>query len=114
MPPINAPKSARLLEQIELELKRLYRLQPLAPDKFIDMGAFGTNTMTFEQWLQFVPAVKEALAGERAAPAKSQVGSHAVKCFDGDADACHLKDLICEFDATYEQEVGALHRTAAT
>ena len=64
MPPINAPKSARLLEQIELELKRLYRLQPLAPDKFIDMGAFGTNTMTFEQWLQFVPAVKEALAGD--------------------------------------------------
>jgi uncharacterized protein YqcC (DUF446 family) len=82
-------------------------------NKFIDMGAFGIKTMAFEQWLQFVfiPAVKEALAGERAAPAKSQVGRHAAKCFDGDADASHLTDLLCSFDDTYEQEVGALHRT---
>ncbi|MGA2710929.1 MAG: YqcC family protein [Steroidobacteraceae bacterium] len=109
MRPIEAPKCAHLLEQIELELKRLHRWQdaPLTPDKFIDMGAFGANKMAYEQWLQFVfiPAVKEALAGQRAAPARSEVGIRAVKCFDGDSNASHLADLLCEFDDTYMQEV---------
>ena len=67
MPPIEAPQCARLLEQIELEMKRQHCWQatPLAPDKFINMGAFGMNTMALEQWLQFVflPAVKDTLAG---------------------------------------------------
>jgi uncharacterized protein YqcC (DUF446 family) len=60
-------------------MKRLHRWQeaPLAADKFVNMGAFGRNTMVFEQWLQFVfiPAVSEALAGQRTPPAKSEVGA---------------------------------------
>ncbi|HEX6892490.1 MAG TPA: YqcC family protein, partial [Chryseolinea sp.] len=38
------------------ELRRLNRWQhlPFSSDKFENMGAFGSNTMTFEQWIQFV------------------------------------------------------------
>jgi uncharacterized protein YqcC (DUF446 family) len=115
MRPIEAPKCAHLLEQIELELKRLHRWgdAPPAPDKFIAMGAFGANKMAYEQWLQFVfiPAVKEALAGQRAAPARSEAGIYAVKYFDG-SDADTLVRLLNEFDKTYDQEV--THKPTST
>src|ERR1022692_771398 len=109
MRPIEAPKCARLLEEIELEMKRVHVWQeaPLAPEKFIDMGAFGRNTMGLEQWLQFVflPAVKEALAGEREPPNNSEVHIHAVRNFDGESDRDALVQLLCDFDKTYLQEV---------
>ena len=42
--------------ELEKELKRLGRWmnKPLPDESFIDMGAFGSRTMTFEQWIQFV------------------------------------------------------------
>jgi uncharacterized protein YqcC (DUF446 family) len=63
--------------------------------------------MGFEQWLQFVflPAVKEALAGEREPPKKSEVHIRAVKEFDGRSDADALVQLLCDFDEAYMQEV---------
>lgn len=109
MQPIEAPKCARLLEQIELEMKRehVWQEAPLAPDKFIDMGPFGRNTMGFERWLQFVflPAVREALAGEREPPKSSEVHIHAVREFDGQSGRDALVRLLCDFDETYMQEV---------
>ena len=47
--------TAKALE-LEMELRRLDRWQnaPLPNEMFENMGAFGENTMTFEQWLQFV------------------------------------------------------------
>jgi TPR repeat protein len=104
MRPIEAPKCARLLDEIELEMKRehVWQAAPLAPDKFIDMGAFGANKMAYEQWLQFVfiPAVREP-------PKSSQVHIHAVRCFDGQSDRGALVQLLCDFDETYMQEVAA-------
>jgi uncharacterized protein YqcC (DUF446 family) len=104
-----APQCVRLLEEIELEMKRehVWQEAPPAPDKFIDMGPFGRNTMAFEQWLQFVflPAVKEALSGEREPPKTSQVHIHAVKAFDGQSEAAPLVRLLCDFDETYLKEV---------
>jgi uncharacterized protein YqcC (DUF446 family) len=111
MRPIEAPKCTRLLGEIELEMKRehVWQEAPLAPEKFIDMGPFGGNTMGFEQWLQFVflPAVKEALAGEREPPKTSQVHIRAVREFDGQSDRDALVQLLCDFDETYMQEVAS-------
>lgn len=46
---------ANKASEIETELKHINRWgdEPLPPEKFEDMGAFGSNTMTFEQWLQY-------------------------------------------------------------
>jgi uncharacterized protein YqcC (DUF446 family) len=111
MRPIEAPKCTRLLGEIELEMKRehVWQEAPLAPEKFIDMGPFGGNTIGFEQWLQFVflPAVKEALAGEREPPKTSQVHIRAVREFDGQSDRDALVQLLCDFDETYMQEVAS-------
>jgi len=118
MRPIEAPQCARLLEQIESELKRqrCWQEAALAPDKFIDMGAFGANKMAFEQWLQFVflPAVKDTLAGQRQAPKSSSVGVYACRNFDGNQDRDTLVHLLSEFDHAFEQEVCAPSHPAAT
>ena len=47
---------AKKVREIESELQLLNRWQghPLTQDKFENMGAFGSNTMTFEQWIQFI------------------------------------------------------------
>ena len=43
-------------KEIEAELKRLNRwsAEPLPSGKLENMGAFSSNTMAFEQWLQFI------------------------------------------------------------
>ena len=93
----NAPRSVRLLEDIERELKRHYWWQemPLASEKFVNMGPFGGNTVIFEPWLQFVflPAVKDTLTGRRQAPNSSSVGTYALRNFDGNPDRDTLVQL---------------------
>jgi hypothetical protein len=61
----------------------------------------------------FIPAVREALAGQQTLPAKSEVGIYAVKNLDG-LGADTLVGLLNEFDHTYAQEVGAPRSPAAT
>jgi len=96
-------EAARLLRQIEDELRRLawWDDQPLPADRFVDMGPFGGRTMAFSQWLQFVflPAASEAAAGRRDWPNSSDVGTYAVREFDGVTEADPLIALLGEFDA---------------
>lgn len=64
--------------EIEEELKWLYRWQtePLSPDKFDNMGAFGSNTMAFEQWLQFIliPRIQQIIHDKGEFPSGSMLG----------------------------------------
>jgi uncharacterized protein YqcC (DUF446 family) len=88
--------------EIETELKFLRRwtLSPLPPEKFENMGAFGGNTMSFEEWLQFVliPRIR-AIAEEKGMfPQGSMLGPYAIRVFDGDLEASHLHDLLYELD----------------
>ena len=101
-----AVAAAELLDKIEAELKQAgyWQSTPLSEDKFNNMGAFGMNTMTFSQWLQFVflPQARKAVSGEREFPSKSNVSAQAIREFDGDPGAETLVSLLCEFDAVVE------------
>lgn len=88
--------------EIESELRRLNRwsADPLPSEKFKDMGAFGSNTMVFEQWLQFVliPRI-HAIAEEKGEfPNNSMLAPYAIRVFDGDPEAGNLHDLLYELD----------------
>jgi uncharacterized protein YqcC (DUF446 family) len=88
--------------EIEDELKRINRWESaeLPPEKFENMGAFGCNTMTFEQWIQFVllQRIHQVIEAKSQFPAQSQVGTYAIRNFGGDADADNLVQLLNELD----------------
>ncbi len=88
--------------EIEAELKRLNRwsVEPLPPEKFENMGAFGSNTMAFEQWLQFIliPRIYAIVEEKGDFPKDSMLASYAIRVFDGDPEAGQLHDLLYELD----------------
>ena len=88
--------------EIEVELKRINRwtTAELPPEKFENMGAFGSNTMTFEQWIQFVllQRIHQVIESKGQFPSQSQVGTYAIRNFDGDPDADNLVRLLNELD----------------
>ncbi len=99
------PKSDAIrkkLNEIESEMKRLgiWSKTPLPKDAFLDMGAFGMNTMSFDQWLQFVfvPNVRKLLKTDGPWPDKSEIGTIAVREFDGMPESDGLIALLTEFD----------------
>jgi len=105
----NHPSSSRLYtlvsakaKEIETELKRLNRWQSEPPpaEKFENMGAFGSNTMAFEQWIQFIliPRIQETVHGRGEFPTESRLAPYAVRVFDGDAESENLQELLYELD----------------
>ncbi len=100
-------------QQIEAELKRLggWQAEPLPREAFQNMGAFGSNTMSFPQWLQFVllERVKEIVAEQGDFPAESQVGVYAMGEFEGAPDVIQLQNLLNEFDSLFSD--GAYRKT---
>jgi uncharacterized protein YqcC (DUF446 family) len=88
--------------EIEAELRRLNRwsLVPLPPEKFNDMGAFGENTMSFEQWLQFIliPRINEISESKGEFPEGSMLAPYAIRYFDGDTEADNLHQLLYDLD----------------
>lgn len=95
-------KVAEKLSEIVAEMKRLGRWRSTEPavEKFQDMGPFGINTMSLEEWIQFVlvQRVEEIVQKKGVFPA-STISSYAVKYFDGDPDGKALLKLIVDFDA---------------
>ncbi len=89
-------------DELEAELKRLHRWQAeaLPPEKFVEMGAFGSKTMAFEQWLQFVllPRLRQIIDDRDKFPAQSSLAPYAVRVFDGDPDADTLHELLYQLD----------------
>ena len=107
---------AKILE-LETALRRLHRWdeKSLPPEKFEDMGAFGANTMTFEQWLQFVliPRIQEIIADKDEFPTGSMLAPYAIRVLDGDPDGYELHDILYALDAlvngeSHEDEVASL------
>ena len=89
-------------DEIEAELKRLGRWsQNQLPDEaFENMGAFGSNTMSFENWIQFVliPRIREIVEQKDDFPAGSHLAPYAIRYFDGDYDADPLRELLYQLD----------------
>ncbi len=94
--------ATRKADEIEAELKRLARWSqnPLADEAFEDMGAFGSNTMSFENWLQFVliPRIREIVEAKDDFPPGSHLAPYAIRYFDGDYDADPLRELLYQLD----------------
>jgi len=102
MIPVPYEKVAEQARKIETELKRLRRWQttPLPPEKFENMGAFGSKTMAFEQWIQFVllERIREIVESKDTFPSESNVAAYAARSFDGDPEAGNLQDLLSGLD----------------
>ena len=64
------------------------------------MGAFGENTMTFAQWMQFVlvPRLRGIVRDRDEFPSGSELAVYAVRALDGDPDAERLHDLLYQID----------------
>lgn len=94
--------------ELERELKRLGRWmnKPLPDESFIDMGAFGSRTMTFEQWIQFVliERIRQIIAEKSEFPESSNLAGYAVRYFDGDHEAGALQQILSELDALINKE----------
>lgn len=95
-------------DEIEAELKRLGRWMenPLPDECFIEMGAFGSNTMGFEQWLQFVliPRIREIIEEKSDFPAGSNLAPYGIRYFDGDINAEPLQDILYSLDQLINQK----------
>ena len=96
------------LDKITAEMRRInmWDVPKVSADQLKDMGAFGYNTMSFEQWLRwvFVPRVEELLKEGGPWPKSSDVGIAAIRNFDGQDEASGLVTLLCEFDALFTEE----------
>ena len=91
--------------EIEREMKRirLWQEKPLVPEKYNFTMAFAMDTMSYNQWLQFVfiPRVREIINTEGKFPASSSVGVQAVREFDTYPNAEGLITLLSEFDRLF-------------
>jgi uncharacterized protein YqcC (DUF446 family) len=93
------------IQKIEDELKRLelWSESALSKDKLVNMGAFGSNTMAFTEWLQFVliPRVQQIIETKEEFPTQSNVAAYAYREFDGVADREILIQLLADFDRLF-------------
>jgi len=96
---------AAKLDEIEEEMKRigLWQEKPLAPEQYNFTSAFAMDTMSFDQWLQFifVPRVRGIISAGGRFPASSSVGAQAVREFDTHPNAQRLITLLSEFDMLF-------------
>ncbi len=102
------PEALALAAQIEDELKRMgrWREEPLPAETFENMGAFGSQTMSFEQWIQFVllKRIRDIVETEDEFPEESNVAAYAVRYFDGDMEVDRLHDLLYALDNLIESQ----------
>jgi uncharacterized protein YqcC (DUF446 family) len=76
----------------------------LPAEAFENMGAFGENTMTFDQWMQFVlvPRLREMVRDREEFPAGSDLAAYGIRALDGDPDWERLHDLLYDIDQLAE------------
>ena len=71
------------IDEVEAEMKRigLWDIVEPTPQAIANGGAFGGQTMAFEQWLRwvFVPRVRQILAEKGQFPPSSQVSDQAFR-----------------------------------
>ncbi len=95
------------IQKIENELKRLqvWSASAIAEEKLVEMGAFGSKTMAFSEWLQFVllPRVQQIIETREEFPAQSNVAAYAYREFDGVADREILIQLLADFDRLFNE-----------
>ncbi len=98
-------KVLKKIAEIEAEMQQAgaWSDKPFNKKLLKDMGPFGGRTMPFENWLQFVliPRTHEIIKNKEIFPQNSQVGTYAIKEFDGRNEYSKLISLLCEFDKLF-------------
>ncbi len=93
-------RAQALCDALELELRRLksWSDAPLTQSAFENMGAFGANTMRFEQWLQFVlvPKLRDIVSERGEFPAGTMLAAYASRVLD--SNAVELHKLLARID----------------
>lgn len=91
-----------LLEKISAEMlvQGLWQRQPIAPEALNSQMPFCTDTMTFEQWLQFVLVAKlqQMLEQNMPLPQVSGIAPMAEECFKQKPGLGILIKLIEQLD----------------
>jgi uncharacterized protein YqcC (DUF446 family) len=99
-------RASQYADRIEAELRGIGGWQPLPlpEEAYQSRSAFGGDTMSFYQWLQFVlvPRIRDIAASSGQFPSSSQVGAYAVRELDGVNEASGLISLLSEFDEFIE------------
>jgi uncharacterized protein YqcC (DUF446 family) len=95
------------IEDIEAEMKRsgFWQDEPLPEEKYTFQQAFGADTMTFPQWLQFVlvSRVHQIIAEKGNFPNSSMVAVQAAAVFADNDKVRDLIKLLAEFDALFNR-----------
>jgi uncharacterized protein YqcC (DUF446 family) len=95
-------KLSALAFAIEAELRALgaWSSTPMAPEKLVDMGAFGSNTMSFEEWIQFILLARiHSIVDEKGTlPSDSMISTYAIREFDGNTGYDNLMNLLRQLD----------------
>jgi uncharacterized protein YqcC (DUF446 family) len=94
---------SKKLDEIQREMTalKLDKLPKPTEGQLNFQQAFAMDTMAYEQWLWFIfiPRVRDMIKNKEEVPKKSQVGSQAVREFDGRTDREKLESLLIEFDS---------------
>lgn len=92
----------RLIAEIEAELRALgwWSETPPTAEQMAFTGAFGADTMTFAQWLQFIllDRLADVAAGRADLPPQSHLAPKAVREYDGAPEAENLIDRLLAVD----------------
>jgi uncharacterized protein YqcC (DUF446 family) len=92
----------RLADEIEAEMRRLglWSADPPPEDRVLEGGAFGRDTVGFEQWIQvvLVARLRAVAAGELDPPTSSMVGTAAIREWDGIHERESLASLLSRLD----------------
>ena len=96
-------KVENVIKAIEMEMKHidLWQNKPLSPEKYKFQSAFAGDTMSFEQWIQFIliPNVRRIIKERGRFPQNSQVASYAGRNLEGyPYDVAKLQILLNMFD----------------
>lgn len=93
----------RLADQVEAEMKNLGLWKSAEAGAEMASGAFGANSVTFEEWLQFtfLPNLRQT-AATNTLPTHSKVAVAAIRNLDGLQGADMLIDLLSSVDRLVE------------
>lgn len=90
---------------IEAEMRRIGRWsdRPPAPEAFQFTRAFAGDTMSYDQWLQFIflPRVRQIVAERGQFPSSSSTAAQAVREFDGNDECNTLITKLSAFDELF-------------
>jgi uncharacterized protein YqcC (DUF446 family) len=96
------------IEAVEAEMRRIgaWQDQPLADAQYDFHAAFASDTMAFEQWLQFVfiPRVRSIIVDGGEFPSRSEVSAQAFRewvAWGNRQDVESLIERLREFDALF-------------